>query len=80
MIAKLHLLNPTMLKFDSILGAGTTSTNERGGTGKGVKTVDLFTLSHILLWIFIGYFYPNHYYLALLLFSIIINFIDFNNV
>jgi hypothetical protein len=67
MIAKLHLFNPIMLKFDSIMGAGTTSTSESGGTGKGVKTVDLFTLNHILLWIFIGYLYPNHYYLAFFL-------------
>lgn len=67
MIAKLHLLNPIMLKFDSILSAGTTSTNEIEDNKKGVKTVDLFTLNHILLWIFIGYLYPNHYYLAFFL-------------
>ncbi len=67
MIAKLHLLNPTMLRFDSILGAGTSSTNESGDNKKGVKTVDLFTLNHILLWIGIGYAYPNKYYLALFL-------------
>jgi hypothetical protein len=41
MIAKLHLLNPIMLKFDSIIGAGTTSTNEIEDNKKGVKTVDL---------------------------------------
>lgn len=61
MIAKLHLFNPTMLKFDSILGAGTTNNKEPR------KTVDLFTLNHILLWIGIGYVYPNKYYLAFFL-------------
>ena len=61
MIAKLHLLNPTMLKFDSILGAGTTDNKDPR------KTVDLFTLNHILLWIGIGYAYPNKYYLAFFL-------------
>jgi hypothetical protein len=67
MIAKLHLLNPIMLKFDSIMGAGTTSTNDFEDNKKGVKTVDLFTLNQILLWGFIGYLYPNHYYLAFFL-------------
>ena len=61
MIAKLHLFNPTMLKFDSILSAGTTDNKEPR------KTVDLFTLNHILLWIGIGYVYPNKYYLAFFL-------------
>ena len=56
-----------MLRFDSILGAGTTSTNESGDNKKGVKTVYLFTLNHILLWIGIGYVYPNKYYLTLFL-------------
>lgn len=56
-----------MLKFDSIIGAGTASKNESGDNKKGVKTVDLFTLNHILLWIFIGYLYPNRYYLAFFL-------------
>ncbi len=56
-----------MLRFDSILGAGTASKNEMGSTGKGVKTVDLFTLNQILLWGFIGYLYPNRYYLAFFL-------------
>ena len=65
MIAKLHLLNPTILKFDSILGAGTTDNKEP--SKKGVNTVDLFTLNHILLWIGIGYAYPNKYYLAFFL-------------
>jgi hypothetical protein len=67
MITKLHLFDPKMFKFDSILGAGTTSKNEKGVTEKGVKTMDLFTINHILLWIFIGYMYPNRYYLALFL-------------
>lgn len=68
MITKLHLFDPKIFKFDSILGAGTTSSkNEKGVTEKGVKTMDLFTINHILLWIFIGYVYPNKYYLALFL-------------
>ena len=68
MITKLHLFDPKMFKFDSILGAGTTSSkHDSGVTEKGVKTMDLFTINHILLWIFIGYVYPNKYYLALFL-------------
>lgn len=67
MITKLHFFDPKMFKLDSILGAGTTSKNEKGVTEKGVKTMDLFTLNHILLWIFIGYMYPNRYYLAFFL-------------
>jgi hypothetical protein len=67
MITKLYFFDPKMLKLDSILGAGITSKNESGVTEKGVKTIDLFTLNHILLWIFIGYVYPNKYYLALFL-------------
>lgn len=65
MIAKLHLLNPTMLRFDSILGASTADNKEP--SKKGVKTIDMFTLNQILLWGFIGYLYPNHYYLAFFL-------------
>ena len=30
-------------------------------------TFDLFTLNHLILWIIIGYFFPNKYYLALFL-------------
>ena len=30
-------------------------------------TIDIFTLNHIILWIIIGYIYPNKYYLALFL-------------
>jgi hypothetical protein len=67
MITKLHLFDPKMFKLDSMLGSGTTSKNEKGVTEKGVKTMDLFTINHILLWIFIGYMYPNRYYLALFL-------------
>ena len=68
MITKLHFFDPKMFKLDSILGAGTTSSkHDSGVTEKGVKTMDLFTLNHILLWIFIGYVYPNRYYLALFL-------------
>jgi hypothetical protein len=67
MITKLHFFDPKMFKLDSILGAGTTSKNEKGVTEKGVKTMDLFTINHILLWIFIGYMYPNRYYLAFFL-------------
>ena len=37
MIAKLHLFNPTMLRFGSIMGAGTASKNESGDNKKGVK-------------------------------------------
>ena len=65
MIAKLHLLNPIMLRFDSILGASTADNKEP--SKKGVKTIDMFTLNQILLWGFIGYLYPNHYYLAFFL-------------
>ena len=31
------------------------------------KTIDLFTLNHILMWIVIGYIYPSKYYSALFL-------------
>jgi hypothetical protein len=65
MIAKLHLLNHTMLRFDSILGASTADNKEP--SKKGVKTIDMFTLNQILLWGFIGYLYPNRYYLAFFL-------------
>jgi hypothetical protein len=54
-----------MFRFDSILGASTADNKEP--SKKGVKTVDLFTLNQILLWGFIGYLYPNHYYLAFFL-------------
>ena len=27
-------------------------------------TFDLFTLNHLILWIIIGYLFPNRYYLA----------------
>lgn len=61
MLAKLHLFNPIMLRFDSILGASIIDNKEPS------KTVYLFTLNHILLWIGIGYAYPNKYYLAFFL-------------
>ncbi len=31
------------------------------------KTIDILTLNHLLLYVIIGYVYPNSYYLALLL-------------
>ena len=30
-------------------------------------TIDLFTFNHFILWLVIGYIYPNKYYLALFL-------------
>ena len=30
-------------------------------------TIDWFTLHHILLWLIVGFFYPNNYYLVLFL-------------
>ena len=31
------------------------------------KPIDIMTLTHLIIWITIGYFFPNHYLYALLL-------------
>jgi hypothetical protein len=31
------------------------------------KPIDILTLIHLLIWVTIGYFFPNHYLIALLL-------------